>query len=216
MALPNDERSHAGPGASDSNRDALPALAAAFGSAIRISSVCLEISCVLFPRKTTNRLINNLGKRLPIAFWSKPNHHQLRTRIAWMDRLVTRNPGCEPDWRQYGMRWNFVIRIFLVISVVMPNRPAQAGRAYDVRLQTKARSQPCLQPDCWTKSSLELLLKVHPGKAVRNPLEHFHHIQIIICEHLFNPMALTRLGLDVVFIIVGAIVPFDGLSHQAV
>jgi len=29
----------------------------------------------------------------------------------------------------------------------LPNAPAQAGRASDVRLQTERQSRPCLQPD---------------------------------------------------------------------
>jgi len=28
------------------------------------------------------------------------------------------------------------------------NGPAQAGRTYDVQMQTEARARPCLEPEC--------------------------------------------------------------------
>ena len=37
--------------------------------------------------------------------------------------------------------------------VKLPNVPAQARRANDVRLSTEARSRRCLEPVCWTVSS---------------------------------------------------------------
>src|SRR5258706_9142344 len=67
----------------------------------------------------------------------------------------------------------------------------------------------------WTKSSLHLLVNLHPRKPVRNLPKHLHRVQIIVCKQLLNLMAFSRLGLNVIFLFVAGVVIFDGLTHQA-